>query len=314
MEDFNKLCVRFDKASYRIQHIRNQIQRNRTDYVFQTEQMDKLYRYLKEQAPYFYDEETRTIDSLYKILADDLLYTETWIPPFVFLVANTPQFIYSPNERLMPSNGSDERILDFIVFSTWQKYAEKHVHGKNKSLGYTSFESKCTYLSEIVADICARNNIECYIIRINPGFLDNSKLYDHHKIHDFCIVKLNSGYYIVDPSYRQFFMLRAGSLERIGIPFLGGTFPGIFMTLQEERMAVASKIIEKGWISFTEENIKHYFDGFALSFRNGLYYTQTNDYSYTTIYAAEDYIRFLKGEDNQVNHEGEEVLKRQITL
>ena len=56
---------------------------------------------------------------------------------------------------------------------------------------------------------------------------------------------------------------------------------------------------------------KCYFDGFALSFRNGHFYEQTNDFSYTTFYTLDDYKRFLDGEDNQINHESNYTLKLQ---
>ena len=35
---------------------------------------------------------------------------------------------------------------------------------------------------------------------------------------------------------------------------------------------------------------------------------KTNDYSYETNYTPEDYINFLEKKDNQINHEGREVL------
>ena len=57
-----------------------------------------------------------------------------------------------------------------------------------------------------------------------------------------------------------------------------------------------------------EENIKNYFDGFAISFRNGTFYDLTEDYSYTTNYSPYDYLRFINGYDSQYHHEGEEVL------
>ena len=58
----------------------------------------------------------------------------------------------------------------------------------------------------------------------------------------------------------------------------------------------------------TDENIKNYFDGFSLSFRNGTFYDLTEDYSYETPYSPNDYILFINGYDSQYHHEGEEVL------
>ena len=49
--------------------------------------------------------------------------------------------------------------------------------------------------------------------------------------------------------------------------------------------------------------MKTYLDAFTISFRNGLYYENTLDFSYTTEYSLDDYIRFIHGDDNQINHE-----------
>ena len=47
---------------------------------------------------------------------------------------------------------------------------------------------------------------------------------------------------------------------------------------------------------------------FTVSFRNGLYYENTNDFSFTAPYSVEDYVKFLHGENSQLNIEGEENL------
>ncbi len=78
--------------------------------------------------------------------------------------------------------------------------------------------------------------------------------------------------------------------------------------------AFEEKILKDGWIKSDEDILKHYLDGFAISYRNGIYYAQTKDYSYKTSYNAEDYIRFLKEEDSQINHEGKEALGFQKRL
>lgn len=169
-------------------------------------------------------------------------------------------------------------------------------------------------MCKIIDTICKNNNISCTIKRINPGFEDTARLYRGANFHDICIINLEGNYYLVDCTYRQFFMLKGNSLDRIGIPFLANTKPGIFMTLEERRLNLAQLLLSRGWILLTEENIKDYFDGFALSFRNGHYYEETKDYSYTTNYSSNDYINFLEGTDNQVNHEGKRVLSLQIKI
>ena len=44
------------------------------------------------------------------------------------------------------------------------------------------------------------------------------------------------------------------------------------------------------------------------------YYDETGDYSFTTNYNDIDYINFLNGTDSQVNHEGKEVIQKQLKL
>ena len=80
------------------------------------------------------------------------------------------------------------------------------------------------------------------------------------------------------------------------------------MIMSEERKKVAEVLLKRGWIELDQNVFKHYMDGFAISFRNGLYYEQTNDFSYTTNYTASDYEKFLFGADTQILHEGDEVL------
>ena len=119
--------------------------------------------------------------------------------------------------------------------------------------------------------------------------------------------------YIVDLSYRQFFLLFFNSLNRIGIIGLGNTYPGTFMILTNNRIKVANKILKYGFIELNNITGKCYFDGFAISFRNGHFYEQTKDFSYTTFYTLEDYIRFLNKEDSQINHESIQKLKLQTS-
>ena len=73
-----------------------------------------------------------------------------------------------------------------------------------------------------------------------------------------------------------------------------------------EKMAV--ELLTNGYVELNEDIFKKYMDSFALSFRNGLYYENTKDFSFTVPYTVEDYIRFLNGEDNQIKHEGRENL------
>ena len=113
---------------------------------------------------------------------------------------------------------------------------------------------------------------------------------------------------MVDITYSQFFKLDKNILNRIGaINFLGCS-TGIFMNMTGSRKNVANNLLEKGFIKIENEVMKDYLDGFALSYRNGLYYETTNDYTFKTNYSNEDYLNFLIHNDNQINHENEKFL------
>lgn len=75
------------------------------------------------------------------------------------------------------------------------------------------------------------------------------------------------------------------------------------MLMTEKGRKIANTLISDGYIELNDEVFKTYLDAFTISFRNGLYYENTLDFSYTTEYSLDDYIRFIHGDDNQINHE-----------
>lgn len=81
-----------------------------------------------------------------------------------------------------------------------------------------------------------------------------------------------------------------------------------FMKMDETRIEVATSLLTRGWIKLDDINLKAYLDGFTMSFRNGLYYEETEDYSFKPVYTYDDYEMFLREEDNQINHEAREIL------
>ena len=167
----------------------------------------------------------------------------------------------------------------------------------------------CSYSSNLLARCANELDLDSRRVIIYPGFTkEHSLLHFGSGYHAFNIITINDKKYIVDLTYRQFFLSDKSSLERIGVCSLFNTLPGKFMTLNEFRMETASKILKDGYVEMTDENMKNYFDGFALSFRNATYYDETDDFSFTTLYSPYDYMRFIDGEDSQLNHEGIERL------
>ena len=171
------------------------------------------------------------------------------------------------------------------------------------------FTDQCCNAADYVSYICNQNNIKCYLIDIFPGYKEDARILENAKcIHSRChyanVVEYNGKYYLVDVTYSQFFHLYKNNLDRLGVVGFDGCAPGTFMLLNEERKNLAQTLVMYGYIELTENIFKSYLDGFTISFRNGSYYETTNDFSYTTDYTVEDYIKFLAREDNQINHEG----------
>ncbi len=71
-------------------------------------------------------------------------------------------------------------------------------------------------------------------------------------------------------------------------------------------------MINFGWIEATDQNLKAYFDSFAISFRNGIYYEDMKNIIFKTDYQAEDYISFLDGKGSQLEKESVISLGRQM--
>lgn len=171
--------------------------------------------------------------------------------------------------------------------------------------------NKCKYGSEkvkLMADICGFNN---HLIRIEQGFSSINLLCDGYGCHYFNIVLYKDKAYLVDVTYKQFFKESKCSLERLGIPKRLSPLAGIFMVNDEFRKDVAETLLKRGWIELTPEVTKAYFDGFAISYRNGIYYEEKG-LVFETGYTDHNYRDFIRGCDNQVNHEGEYVLGYQL--
>lgn len=288
---------------------------NKNNYNLLASTMDEVYKLMRSIAPIFFiTEDYLDAREFYYSLVEEVKSIESYIPDSHFIIASEPNFIYQKDKPKKPNLSDSEALLDWIVYMARTEYAYTNFWTKKTSIDNLSFENECVDMSKIIFSICSANDIKCVIKRINPGFLETAILHNGTNFHDICVVTINGMKYLVDCTYRQFFMLRNNSLERIGIPYLFSTKPGIFMTLYDKRLYLAANLLKRGWIPFSKDNIKNFFDGFALSFRNGLYYDETGDYSFTTNYSSENYVNFLNGTDNQVKHEGEEVLQKQLVL
>ena len=228
-----------------------------------------------------------------------------------YLIDN--KFYLDINNPLFVNNDSNEvDILRYLVYSTRldliDSLSDFYGYDKNNKIWDLYLVNYCELASEKVGKLCDDLGIKHYPIKIYPGYDKNVKLFDGIGYHFFNIVDFGGSKYLLDTTYSQFFNMCSSNLGRIGVMDYFPPNAGCFMVLDDFRRDVALRIISDGYIELSDDVFKAYMDGFTLSFRNGLYYQESNDFSYETPYSVNNYISFLMGQDSQINHEGIEVL------
>lgn len=164
-------------------------------------------------------------------------------------------------------------------------------------------ENNCIAVSFFVKEICDEWGINSRVIKIWPGYDADARLFGMAGFHYANIIYIQDKEYLVDLSYKQFFKKNKSFLEEIGVIGLCAPLAGIFMLMDSERKQVAEELLKNGFIELKDNRFKAYCDGFTISYRNGLYYKNTNNL-YSTNYTNQDYINFvINKSDNQINHE-----------
>ena len=268
--------------------------------------MKEIYKYIKNVCNNFYNKERGEMDSSYKFLYHLVYDMIDKINPYDYIIPNNYNYIYDKN-FIIPTNmncQAEEEFLDILVHDTYKKYQEKNFI---RCFEEYSFVNKCEVISTLFKQSCSKFNIQCEIIKMEAGFSKSDNLYNGHRFHYFNIVTISNHKYIVDLTYKQFFTVRRNILECLGVPMIFTPSPGVFMFLNKKREEVAKELLKKGYIILTPNTLKHYLDGFTLSFRNGLYYEQ-NGISYTTPYTYEQYLDFLYTDASLTDYEERSLL------
>ena len=240
--------------------------------------------YIKEMSPNFYDYKNNAISYEYEKIIKDIIYMEKFLPCQKLLNI-------SFNNKTGFNFNNVEDTLDVIIKKVREEINEKQCNGDLRGQCYNA-----TILAQKYALIY---DLKFHIQEINLGF-KNTHSYGQHF---FGIIEYKDKKYLIDPTYSQFFLLKRNFFEFLGMMEMVGPQAGAFMIMNDERKKVANKILSDGWIELKSDVLKTYLDGFALSYRNGLYYENYQDYSFTTPYTDNDYWNFLNGLDNQYNHE-----------
>ncbi len=256
--------------------------------------LKSAYSYTKKIASQFYD--GQSMSPLFIECRRKLISLEDELPN-QFILNVSPKFESKP----MPS--SEENMIQNLVFKARKilfQYAK--FRGETKPFEQIDFMNYCSYAAHVIHGLCRSFHLPCVEMVIYPAFCKEAFLYGGCGFHYFCFLHGQQNY-IVDITYSQFFLLRRSLLERIGIPGFAGCAPGIFMMMDEGRKNLAMKILQDGYFLVQEDTLKQYLDGFAICNRNGIYYEETQDFSFTTDYTFFDYIDFLRGKDHQLAHE-----------
>ena len=276
--------------------------------------LKKLCDFVKSIAPDFYD---GSINKRYHLIRKSIASAEeTFSDQHLLPISFTLK-----KGKVLKKSSNEYEILDYLVNEA-RKYLLKRKYGRlcmlHPRMSWDDdFANYCYIASDKIKEMCDFLGITCHLIGIWPGYDKAARLLNDNGYHFCNIVEFDKRYFLIDVTYKQFFRESFANINRIGLMDYALTKAGCFMMMSDFGKDISSKILSDGYIELDPDVFKAYMDGFSISFRNGLYYEETNDFSYTTNYSAIDYVNFLNGHDSQINHEGEEVLgyqKRPIRM
>lgn len=287
--DINSLTIEMMRFQY--EDLSSHMQIN--DYI---EKMNIFYDELKRLSHENYN--GSSLSQSYK-KAVSLLNDIEWHAPVHYICHVEDGFIHSEN------------IINEIINMAYKEILYGFL---DKVFDYTGHCGEATHK---IKKLCEKFGLEHQIIEINPLFDKKSyspfeEMLGDSIRHYASLIKLNDKKYLVDITYRQFFMINQNNINRIGVPYLNSCNPEFFMMKNESYKKIAQHLINFGWIEATNQNLKAYFDGFAISFRNGMYYENMKDIVFKTDYQVEDYVSFLNGDGSQLEKEPVISLGRQM--
>lgn len=302
-EKYLKECIK------QIEKIGSKIVKNDTS-IEAMQSINTMYKYLKEVADKFYDKDTGTMYSLYNSLIWKVYDNRNKISSSYYIIPTNKFYKYDKNFHYENNiNDLDEiKKLNFIVHETYNIYQKECIHFYPKNFERLDLTNTCYKIGKIVKELCDNYHVNCQLIKIDSGFSNKNPLFNGNYFHYFNIIEFSNNQYLVDCSYKQFFLTNKNMVESLGIPNFTTPLAGCYMIMNKERAKVAKEILKSGYILITPDNLKHYLDGFTLSFRNGLYYEENTDATYTTPYTYDQYLEFLYTDASLLDYEEKELL------
>ena len=173
----------------------------------------------------------------------------------------------SPKEPEKLVSGQDcEQMMKSIVHLTREELS------KNHDLETDSLEACCMNTTSEVKRICEEKNVDYIELGVDRDLSQGP-------FHIFNIVDLKTEngehkFYLVDCTYRQFFLRCCSNLERIPVTMNQnrGCSIGRYMMMTKERRKMAEELLTKGYVEATPQNLKTYFDAIIFSGRDGEFY------------------------------------------
>lgn len=174
------------------------------------EKMNIFYDELKRLSHENYDGSNISQD--YKNTVS-LLTDIEWYAPLHYICNVKDGFIHSEN------------IVTEIINSACKKAMYGYL---DKKFDYTGY---CGEVACEIKILCKKKGIDHQTIIINPLFDKMSyspfeDLLGDSVRHFASLIQLNNKKYLVDPTYRQFFMINQNNINRIGVPYLNSCNPG----------------------------------------------------------------------------------------
>lgn len=292
----------FEKYIDQLTKIRNAIQSSKGDDAYV--HLKELYDYVKIISPDFVFEDDK-IRSNFARIAKFVEDTEETLPNDFLIQPSIQKF---RDIKITPESKPEE-ILEFIVAVARKRLC--HTIGFENDISKFEVQDlrrQCQGMSFFIGDLAKYLGYKVAVKVIEPGYLISSHLYIRGGDHAFVLIYFEDRCFLIDCTYSQFFLVKRCLIEKTGIMRVKNAQAGYFMMLTEERKKVAEKLLRDGWIELTGDTLKHYLDGFTLSYRNGIYYEKTDDFSFTTPYTVDTYMDFISYCGDMLDYEKEETL------
>lgn len=154
---------------------------------------------------------------------------------------------------------NDEKSIIENSISLMNEYLEKKC---NIDLRNNCLKNKEDLIQKILLNIFDNINIDYCIIEIKNIIDENAK--DHSAI----IVKLNDKNYLIDPTYRQFFLENNCQEDSYIVNdkfVLISPDPGFYYLKNPDMMPIAKEILSNGYIELNENIAKAYGDSFKIT-------------------------------------------------